>query len=203
MVNGINLSIKKGEKIAISGPNGSGKSSFANSLLAQKGCSVSGRIEFEGRDITTADTAARAKAGLFLSHQFSPVLPGISLMLLIRKAAPFIPYLELNQRLEAASKSVGISLDELRSRSLNEGFSGGERKKIELLQYLLLKPKLGIFDEIDSGLDQEGQMLLASIIDQIDPEKSLIFITHNPKMIQSINFNSVYSLRDGRLELNG
>lgn len=205
----LNLTINKGETHVLMGPNGAGKSTFGSSLLANPAYKLnSGSIFFNDEDITGLSTDKRAKKGIFLSFQSPVEIPGISLYSFLRSAVkntenPLKGKL-FRQKLNETVKMLDLSPEYL-ERDLNVGFSGGERKKVEMLQLLMLSPKLAILDETDSGLDVDAvNIMLKGITEfQQDKEKGLLIISHNMHILSKLKIDKVHILIKGSIAAEG
>ncbi|MBE5841522.1 MAG: Fe-S cluster assembly ATPase SufC [Butyrivibrio sp.] len=206
----INLDIKPGETHVLMGPNGAGKSTLGYTLMGNPHYQVTdGSILFEGEDITHASADKRAKAGMFLSFQNPLEVPGISLGSFIRNAyhaqtgAP-VKLLAFQKSLKAAMEL--LSMDEsYADRDLNVGFSGGEKKKAEILQLLMLNPKLAILDETDSGLDVDAVRTVSKGIEEYQKKKdgALLIITHSTKILESLHVDYTHVLVKGTIVHTG
>ena len=209
ILDGLNLSVGKGEVHVIMGPNGAGKSTLANTIMGHPQYHVErGSIFFEGKDITNAPVNERAKAGLFLSFQNPEEVPGITLesfMRTSRNAVTGKPIKLFAYKKELAETMESLSMDpEYASRYLNVGFSGGEKKKSEILQMLMLNPKLAILDETDSGLDVDAVRVVSQGIERFkDRENSLLIITHNTKILAFLHVDEVHVLMDKKIVMTG
>lgn len=213
ILKGINLTVGKGEVHAIMGPNGSGKSTLSSVLVGHPTYEVTeGSVTFEGEDILKLEPEERAHRGLFLSFQYPVEIPGVSMVNFMRAA--------LNERRKAAGldplpaaeflklmkqKRELVELDnKLASRSVNEGFSGGEKKRNEIFQMAMLEPKLAILDETDSGLDIDALRIVAKGVNELrSPENSTIVITHYQRLLDYIRPDFVHVLYKGRIVRSG
>ena len=213
ILKGINLTVGKGEVHAIMGPNGSGKSTLSSVLVGHPTYEVTeGSVTFEGEDILELEPEERAHRGLFLSFQYPVEIPGVSMVDFMRAA--------LNERRKAAGldplpaaeflklmkqKRELVELDnKLASRSVNEGFSGGEKKRNEIFQMAMLDPKLAILDETDSGLDIDALRIVAKGVNELrSPENSTIVITHYQRLLDYIRPDFVHVLYKGRIVRSG
>ena len=213
ILKGINLTVGKGEVHAIMGPNGSGKSTLSSVLVGHPTYEVTeGSVTFEGEDILELEPEERAHRGLFLSFQYPVEIPGVSMVNFMRAA--------LNERRKAAGldplpaaeflklmkqKRELVELDnKLASRSVNEGFSGGEKKRNEIFQMAMLEPKLAILDETDSGLDIDALRIVAKGVNELrSPENSTIVITHYQRLLDYIRPDFVHVLYKGRIVHSG
>jgi len=209
ILRGINLTVGRGEIHAIMGPNGSGKSTFANVLLGHPQYKVTkGRILFKGDDIAKVTPDERGRRGLFLAFQNPEAIPGVSVVQFLRQALSNrtgvdLTVLELRLKVMEAMKSLGMSTG-FADRYLNEGFSGGERKRNEVLQMAVLEPELAVMDETDSGLDIDALRTVAEGINKLTgPERGFLIITHYQRLLDYITPHHVHILLDGRLVESG
>ena len=210
ILHGIDLTIGAGETHVIMGPNGAGKSTLAGALMGNPGFTVEAEeAVFQGEDLLAKTVSERAKAGIFLSFQNPIEVPGISLENFIRNTLEARTGDKL--RLWTFRKEVRAVLDTLQmdasyaERDLNVGFSGGEKKKAEILQMLLLKPTLAILDETDSGLDVDAVRTVSRGVEEFQKDKdaSLLIITHNAAILSSLHVDAVHILVDGRIAATG
>jgi Fe-S cluster assembly ATP-binding protein len=212
---GVNLTVKQGEVHALMGPNGSGKSTLANALLGHPLYQVTaGQVIFDGKDLLEMQADERGRAGLFLAFQYPVVIPGVTLANFLRQA--------INSRMKAKdAESKGISIPEFRrllrskmdylkmdhsfaGRYLNEGFSGGEKKRAEVLQMAVLEPRIAILDETDSGLDIDALRIVAEGVDQLrGPDLGVLVITHYQRILNYIKPQFVHVMFDGQIVENG
>ncbi len=205
----INLKINYGEVHILMGPNGSGKSTLANVIMNNPAYKVSGgRILLDGEDITEMSTDKRAKKGLFMSFQNPYQVAGISVENFIRTAKNSIDDENvgiLKFRKELHKKMDFLKMDHsYAQRYLNVGFSGGEKKKNEILQMLMLNPKLAILDETDSGLDVDATRIVSEgIKEYLDENKSVIIITHHRELIRALKPDHVHVIINGQIVING
>jgi len=209
ILKGLNLKIEKGKVHALMGPNGSGKSTLSNVIMGHpKYEVVSGDILFEGKSILNLTPDKRAKLGIFLSFQNPIEIDGVKISNFLRQAYNTIhekklSILEFKKLLEEKSKDLGIS-EELLSRYLNKGFSGGEKKKAEILQLLLLNPNIAILDETDSGLDIDSLKIVAQGINKfISKDKAVLVITHYKRILEYIKPDKVSIIINGKIALEG
>ncbi len=213
ILKGINLEIKPGEIHAIMGPNGSGKSTLAAALSGRDYASVTGgSITFLGNDLLEMSPEDRARAGLFLGFQYPVEIPGVSMVNFMRSA---VNEKRKYQKLEPLSSSDFLKLmrekkevveidSNLTNRSVNEGFSGGEKKKNEIFQMAMLEPKLAILDETDSGLDIDALRVVANGVNKLhSPENATIVITHYQRLLDYIVPDFVHVLYQGRIVKSG
>ncbi|WP_287784855.1 Fe-S cluster assembly ATPase SufC [Megamonas sp.] len=202
------LTLREGEIHALMGENGAGKSTLGNVIMGNSQYKVDrGSIFFEDEDITSARTDERAQKGLFLSFQSPIEIPGVSISQFIRTAMETKEKIRLKtfrDKLKTVTKTLGIN-EQWINRELNVGFSGGERKKIEMLQLLMLNPKLAILDETDSGLDVDAVKTVSRGIQtfQQDDQKSLLIITHNSKILEYLHIDYVHILINGKIIKTG
>lgn len=209
ILKGINLSIKKGEVHAIMGPNGSGKSTLSSVLVGNPAFEVTkGSVTFEGKDLLALSPEDRSHEGLFLSFQYPVEIPGVSMVNFMRAAVneqrkyKGLPALAAGEFLKLMrEKRAVVELDnKLANRSVNEGFSGGEKKRNEIFQMAMLEPKLSILDETDSGLDIDALRIVAEGVNKLKtPETSCIVITHYQRLLDYIKPDVVHVLYKGRI----
>ncbi|WP_459836540.1 Fe-S cluster assembly ATPase SufC [Clostridium carnis] len=209
ILKGLNLKIKKGEIHVIMGPNGAGKSTLANALMNHPKYSlVNGKVIFLGEDITELKTDERARKGMFLSFQYPEEIPGITVENFLKTAKTsidgnLIKYLKFDKDLKGNMKELKIK-PEYAKRYLNVGFSGGEKKKNEILQMLMLNPKLAILDETDSGLDVDAIKVVSEGIRLFaNEENGVLIITHNTKILDGLNPDFVHVLVNGKIVKSG
>lgn len=205
ILKGLNLKIKKGEVHVIMGPNGAGKSTLVNIIMGHPKYEVTkGSIIFEGEDITELKTEERAKKGIFLSFQAPEEVPGITVESFLRASRSAItgkPIKIMAFKRELREKMAQLKIDEsYGNRYLNVGFSGGEKKKNEILQMLMLNPKLAILDETDSGLDVDAVKIVSNGVSQFKNEdNAILIITHNSKILEFLDVDYVHVIQDGRV----
>ncbi|MCR1899343.1 Fe-S cluster assembly ATPase SufC [Irregularibacter muris] len=207
ILKGINLTINKGEVHVIMGPNGAGKSTLANVLMNHPNYKVGqGEIFFKGEDITHLQTDERARRGMFLSFQYPEEVPGITVENFLRTAKASISGKPV--RLLAFKKALQEKMElldmkpEYAQRYLNEGFSGGEKKKNEILQMTILEPDLAILDETDSGLDVDAVKVVSQGIQMYSKEdNAVLIITHHKKLLEHIKPDFVHILLDGKISM--
>jgi Fe-S cluster assembly ATP-binding protein len=209
ILKGINLTVAPGETHAIMGPNGSGKSTLANVLLGHPAYLVTqGTVFYKGEDITKMTPEKRGKAGMFLGFQYPQEIPGVSVVNFLRTAlsnrtGTDLTVLELRLKVMDALKDLDMD-PSFADRYLNEGFSGGERKRNEILQMAVLEPDLAILDETDSGLDIDALKIVAEGIERLrDDERGIVVITHYQRMLDYITPDIVHVMLDGRLVETG
>ncbi len=209
ILKGVDLTIHLGEVHALMGPNGSGKSTLANVLMGHPGYEVTeGRILLEGEDITEAAPNDRATKGMFLAFQYPEEIPGVSVVNFLRAALSNrtgIDYTVLELRLKVMDAMRDLGIDPgFADRYLNEGFSGGERKRNEVLQMAVLEPKLAVMDETDSGLDIDALQTVAEGVQRLTgPERGFLIITHYQRLLDFITPDQVHVLIDGRVLTSG
>lgn len=210
ILKGINLEIGKGETHVLMGPNGAGKSTLGYSLMGSPKYDItSGRILFKDKDITNESVDARAKEGMFLSFQEPLQVPGLTLESFLRSAmeqltGKRIRLWDFKKKLNAAMEVLQMD-PSYAGRSLNVGFSGGEKKKAEILQMMLFQPELAILDETDSGLDVDAVRLVSQGVRtyQKDQEGSLLIITHSTRILESLHIDYTHILADGKIIMTG
>lgn len=203
ILKGVSLEVGKGEVVALMGPNGSGKSSLSNTLMGNPSYKITeGEIIFEGKNINEMSPDERAAQGIFMAFQYPVAIPGVKvrdmLIASLRSRGKDIKAIDVKRQVEEIAKELRIS-DDLLSRGLNEGFSGGEKKKMEILQMKILQPKLAILDETDSGLDLDAMNFVAYEVQRQIQQTgmSVILITHYQKMLTLINVDKVVVLKKG------
>ncbi|MBO5901353.1 MAG: Fe-S cluster assembly ATPase SufC [Alistipes sp.] len=213
ILKGINLEVKAGEVHAIMGPNGSGKSTFASVLAGNEKFTVTeGKVEFEGEDLLGLPIEERAKKGIFLGFQYPVEIPGVSMANFMkiavneqRKYRGLEPLTAAEYLKLMREKSAIVELDtKLTSRAVNEGFSGGEKKKNEIFQMAMLQPKLALLDETDSGLDIDALRIVATGVTRLKtPENATVVITHYQRLLDYIVPDYVHVLYKGRIIYTG
>ncbi len=213
ILQGINLSINKGEVHAIMGPNGSGKSTLAKILAGHPDYTIdSGEILFEGKDIYDLAPEERAQAGLFLSFQYPVEIPGVSNVNFLKSSVNAIRKGQGKPSMDAIDfltfvreKAQLVKMDEsFLYRNVNEGFSGGEKKRNEILQMAVLEPKLAILDETDSGLDIDSLKIVAQGINAMrSPERSIVLVTHYQRLLDYIEPDYIHVLVNGKIVKSG
>lgn len=214
IIKDINLTIGHGQIHAIMGPNGSGKSTFSYTLMGHPKYNVKkGQIIFDGQNISALSVDKRAKLGLFLAFQYPYEIEGLSLKSFLRQSynslykgtEKELDFDQFEEYLTKIANSLNVKLEFLQ-RSLNFGFSGGEKKKAEVLQLAILQPKLAILDEIDSGLDVDALHIVCDVIKKvksINPDMSLLIITHYPRILNFLEPDFVHILKNGRIIESG
>jgi Fe-S cluster assembly ATP-binding protein len=213
ILKGVNLEVKAGEVHAIMGPNGTGKSTLAYVISGREGYEVTeGEIVFNGKSLMELSTEERACEGIFLGFQYPVEIPGVSITNFLRTAINEqrkyrgldpIPASLFLAKMEEKKKMLELT-DKLASRSVNEGFSGGEKKKNEIFQMAMLEPKLAILDETDSGLDIDALRIVATGVNKLrSPENAAIVITHYQRLLDYIVPDVVHVLFEGRIVKSG
>jgi Fe-S cluster assembly ATP-binding protein len=212
ILNGLNLNINAGEVHAIMGPNGSGKSTLANILSGKKGYGVSGEIKFEGQNLNQVPIEERAQKGIFLAFQYPLEIPGVNTNNFLKTSLNTIKKARGEKELDTLSflnlvkeKSSELGIDEkFLSRQLNVGFSGGEKKKNEILQMKLLEPKLAVLDETDSGLDIDALRIVAEGVNTSkNKNNAFLIITHYQRLLDYIKPDFVHVLSKGKITKTG
>ena len=212
ILKGLNLSIKPGELHAIMGPNGSGKSTLANVLSGKSGYKISGKLNFEGKDLKEIPIEERAKKGIFLAFQYPLEIPGVNTNIFLKTSLNSIRKARGEKEMDTLSflkllkeKSSELGIDEnFLSRQLNVGFSGGEKKKNEILQMKILDPNFSILDETDSGLDIDALKVIANGVNSSrNKKKSFLVITHYQRLLNYIKPDFVHVLSDGKIVKSG
>lgn len=213
ILKGLNLEVKAGEVHAIMGPNGAGKSTLASILAGREEYEITnGSVEFDGKDLLELSTEDRAREGLFLAFQYPVEIPGVSNINFLRTALNEIREYKGEEPISAKDfmkmvreKSALVELDsKLANRSVNEGFSGGEKKRNEIFQMAMLEPKLSILDETDSGLDIDALRIVANGVNKLKtPNNASIVITHYQRLLDYIVPDFVHVLYDGKIVKSG
>ena len=209
ILKGIDLTVRQGEVHALMGPNGSGKSTLAGVLMGRPGYQITqGRVRFKGRDITELKPDQRAQLGLFLAFQYPTEIPGVSVVNFLRSAykavkSEQISALAFRKRMKERMALLGIE-DAMVNRYVNQGFSGGEKKKNEILQLAVLEPEIAILDETDSGLDIDSLKAVATGVQQlIGPNLGVLLITHYQRILNYISPDHIHVMLNGRIVLSG
>jgi Fe-S cluster assembly ATP-binding protein len=216
IVKGVDLAVDTNEVHAVMGPNGSGKSTLAYALMGHPAYQITeGQILFEGEDVTEAGADERAQRGLFLAFQYPHAIPGVTVTSFLRSAINAIrkaraggvddpvPVPEFRKTLLAAMDRLKVSRD-LAQRYLNDGFSGGEKKRVEILQMAMLKPRIAVLDETDSGLDIDALKIVAKGVQElVGPEMGALVITHYQRILNYITPDFVHVFVDGRIVEEG
>jgi Fe-S cluster assembly ATP-binding protein len=216
IVKGVDLKIASGEVHAIMGPNGSGKSTLAYAVAGHPAYEITeGQILLDGKDVTEAEADERAQGGLFLAFQYPHAIPGVTVTNFLRQAINAVrkaraggvddpvPVPEFRKELLAQMDRLKVSR-ELASRYLNDGFSGGEKKRVEILQMAMLKPKIAVLDETDSGLDIDALRIVAGGVKElVGPEMGALVITHYQRILNYVTPDYVHVFIDGRIVEEG
>ncbi len=213
ILKGINLEVKAGEVHAIMGPNGSGKSTLAKALAGEPHVEVTqGQVTFLGKDLLALEPEARALAGVFMAFQYPVEIPGVNNASFLRMAfnakrkhegLEEMDPLEFDEVLKQKTKVVQIP-EAFLDRSVNQGFSGGEKKRNEILQMAVLEPKLGLLDETDSGLDVDALRIVAQGVNSLKrPDNAIVLVTHYQRLLNYIEPDFVHILFDGRIVKSG
>jgi Fe-S cluster assembly ATP-binding protein len=214
ILKGLDLTVNKGEIHALMGPNGSGKSTLANVIMGQPTLEVTeGQIIFQGEDITEADPDERARAGLFMAFQYPVAIPGVTVTKYLRmvmnahreaRGEPEVSLKEFRKTVEAAMELTHVPRD-FASRYLNEGFSGGEKKRMEILQLALQKPSIAILDETDSGLDIDALNTVAHGVNTVasGSDMGVLIITHYQRILHMVEPSRVSIMFEGRIVKEG
>ncbi|MDG2335730.1 MAG: Fe-S cluster assembly ATPase SufC [Myxococcota bacterium] len=213
IIKGIDLHIGAGEVHAIMGPNGSGKSTLSNVLAGRPGYSVTqGEINYDGKNLLEMETETRAREGVFLAFQYPVEIPGVGNSYFLKTSLNAIrthngldelDAMDFLALCEEKMKRVEMPSD-LMSRSINEGFSGGEKKRNEILQMLLLEPKLCVLDETDSGLDIDALRVVANGVNSLrSPDRAMLVITHYQRLLDYIVPDRIHVLADGKIVRSG
>ncbi len=212
ILKGVNLTIKPGELHAIMGPNGSGKSTLANVLSGKNGYEISGEVNYRGKSLNNISVDERAQKGIFLAFQYPLEIPGVNTNNFLKTSLNSIRKSKGEEELDTLAflklvkeKSSELGIDEkILSRQLNVGFSGGEKKKNEILQMKILDPNLSILDETDSGLDIDALKIVAKGVNSSrNNEKSFLVITHYQRLLDHIKPDFVHVLSDGKIIKTG
>jgi Fe-S cluster assembly ATP-binding protein len=208
ILKGVDLRVPQGEVHALMGPNGSGKSTLAYTVMGHPKYKVTaGTITFDGQDLASLTADARARLGLFLCFQYPTAIPGVTTVNFLRAAlraqGKEMPARDFLKRL--ADEMAALKIDEaFRSRYINDGFSGGEKKRTEILQLAMLRPRLAILDETDSGLDIDALRTVAEGVMRLSgPDMGVLVITHYPRILEYLRADRVHILNDGRLVTSG
>ncbi len=215
ILRGLDLIVRSGEIHALMGPNGSGKSTLANAIMGHPNLEVTeGEIVFDGQDITEADPDERARMGLFMAFQYPVAVPGVTVTKYLRtmlnahreaRGEEPIPLREFRETVEAAMKLTEVPRD-FSSRYLNEGFSGGEKKRMEILQLAVQLPAMAILDETDSGLDIDALRVVANGVNSVareHPDMGVLIITHYQRILHLVQPSHVHVLFQGRIVKEG
>jgi len=214
ILKGVDLHVRSGEFHALMGPNGSGKSTLANVVMGHPNLEVTeGRIYYDGEDITEADPDERARAGLFMAFQYPVAIPGVTVAKYLRmvmnahreaRGEGPVSLKDFRKTVEAAMKLTNVPR-EFSNRYLNEGFSGGEKKRMEILQLALLHPRLAVLDETDSGLDIDALSVVANGVNAVarDSDMGVLIITHYQRILHVVQPEFVHIMFEGRIVKQG
>ncbi len=213
ILRGLELTVDTGEIHALMGPNGSGKSTLANAVMGHPGLAVTeGQIVFDGQDVTEADPDERARMGLFMAFQYPVAVPGVTVAKYLRtmlnahregRGEEPIALKDFRQTVEAAMKLTSVPR-EFSSRYLNEGFSGGEKKRMEILQLALQRPRMAILDETDSGLDIDALRVVANGVNAVaGPDMGVLIITHYQRILHLVQPGHVHVMYQGQIVKEG
>jgi Fe-S cluster assembly ATP-binding protein len=213
IIQGLSLEIGAGEVHALMGPNGSGKSTLSHVLAGRDGYEITGgEVLFDGEDLLAMKAEERAHRGIFLAMQYPVELPGVNNMVFMRESlnairrargAPELDAVTFMKRVREKARLVDVD-DKLLKRNVNTGFSGGEKKRNEILQMAMLEPRLAILDETDSGLDIDALRIIAEGVNaQRSPDRSMILVTHYQRLLDYIQPDYVHVLVDGRIVRSG
>ena len=213
ILRGVDLAVDRGEIHALMGPNGSGKSTLANAVMGHPGLEVTeGQILFQGEDVTEASPDERARMGLFMAFQYPVAVPGVTVTKYLRtvlnahreaRGEEPVPLREFRETVEAAMKLTNVPRD-FSTRYLNEGFSGGEKKRMEILQLALQHPELAILDETDSGLDIDALKVVSEGVNSVaGPDLGVLIITHYQRILHLVQPSHVHVMYRGRIVKEG
>jgi len=213
ILKGLDLEVSKGQIHALMGPNGSGKSTLANAIMGHPALEITeGTIEFLGEDVTEADPEERSRMGLFMAFQYPVAIPGVTVAKYLRMAVNAhreargesqIKLKDFRSVTEEAMELANIP-KEFSSRYLNDGFSGGEKKRMELLQLAMLKPQMAVLDETDSGLDIDALRVVADGVNKFaGPDMGVLIITHYQRILHMVEPDAVHVMYDGRIVKEG
>jgi Fe-S cluster assembly ATP-binding protein len=213
ILKGVDLAVSRGEVHALMGPNGSGKSTLANAIMGHPAFEVTeGEIVFDGEEITEADPEERSRAGLFMAFQYPVAIPGVTVAKFLRMAINAhreardeepVKLKEFRKQTQEAMALVKIPT-EFSSRYVNDGFSGGEKKRMEILQLAMLRPRLAVLDETDSGLDIDALRTVAEGVNRVTgPDMGVLIITHYQRILHLVEPDFVHVMYDGRIVKEG
>lgn len=208
VVKGVDLTVRSGEIHAIMGPNGSGKSSFANALMGHPAYTLEGRIELGGEDVTARSPDEKARAGMFLAFQYPVAVPGVTVASFLRAALTAVRGQEIpvrEFRRELLARMAQLEMDpSFAGRYLNDGFSGGEKKRLEILQLLMLRPRFALLDETDSGLDIDALKVVSAGINAAAREDvGMVLVTHYQRLLNHVQPHVVHVFMEGRIVRTG
>lgn len=208
VVKGVDLAVVPGEIHAIMGPNGSGKSSFANALMGHPAYTLEGQVELGGEDVSGLSPDEKARAGMFLAFQYPVAIPGVSVASFLRAALTAVRGREVpirEFRRELSTRMEELEMDPaFAGRYLNDGFSGGEKKRLEILQLLMLRPRFALLDETDSGLDIDALKVVSAGINAAAREDvGMVLVTHYQRLLDYVRPDIVHVLVDGRIVRSG
>jgi Fe-S cluster assembly ATP-binding protein len=208
IVKGVDLDVPAGEKHALMGPNGSGKSTLAAALMGHPAYEVEGELWLAGEPLHDLEPDARARLGLFLGFQYPVAVPGVAVASFLRAAMSArrgeeIPIREFRLRMDEVFAALGIRKD-FAGRYLNDGFSGGEKKRLEILQMLLLEPRFALLDETDSGLDIDALKVVSEGVNRAaGPDNAILLVTHYQRILDYVKPDVVHVFMDGRIVRSG
>lgn len=208
IVKGVDLEVRAGQKHALMGPNGSGKSTLAAALMGHPAYRVEGEVELCGQNIVELEADERARLGLFLGFQYPVAVPGVTVASFLRAALSArlgedVPVREFRQQMQAAFELLDVPRD-FAGRYLNDGFSGGEKKRLEIMQMLLLKPTMALLDETDSGLDIDALKVVSTGINQATgPDNGILLVTHYQRILDYVKPDVVHVFMNGRIVRTG
>ena len=208
IVKGVDLEIRAGEMHALMGPNGSGKSTFASALMGHPAYEVGGEIRLDGRRVDELPPHERARRGMFLGFQYPVAVPGVSVANFLRAALSArrgedLPVREFRKEMEAAFADLDVRRD-FASRYLNDGFSGGEKKRLEILQMLMLKPSFALLDETDSGLDIDALKVVSEgVVKAAGDDAGVLLVTHYQRILNYVKPDRVHVFMDGTIVRSG
>ena len=209
ILKGLTLTVNAGEVHALMGPNGSGKSTLSFCLMGHPKYEITGgRILYQGQDIASLSPDERARRGVFLAFQYPTAIPGVTITNFLRAAmrgvrGGDVPVKEFRQTVKTQLKALGIP-DAFMNRYVNDGFSGGEKKRLEILQMAVLNPSLAVLDETDSGLDIDALKVVAGGINALrSPQRGILLITHYQRLLNYITPDAVHVMVDGRIARSG
>lgn len=208
IVRGVDLEIRAGETHALMGPNGSGKSTLASALMGHPAYEVSGEIRLDGRRVDELPPHERARLGLFLGFQYPVAVPGVSVANFLRAALSArrgedVPVRAFRKEMEAAFSQLGVKRD-FASRYLNDGFSGGEKRRLEILQMLMLQPSFALLDETDSGLDIDALKVVSDgVVEAAGGEAGVLLVTHYQRILDYVKPDHVHVFMDGAIVRSG